>query len=402
MIDIEKEIRKTIAPLLVEPKVFTEQYKPSPLFRDEETRELMNIIKLGRRGSPMNAFIVGPPSTGKTLVMKLLYEQFNQRFEDMDSNMRLIYINLGNSSYYNALIDIITSFDPSYPQRGEATGIVEKDIMKNIHEDQVVGFILDEADRMIGIPPYTDPLDKLVCLLSRTGDKYDKKCFVILIANNELEVVEKFDDRTESSFSKNTIPFKQYNGFQTGQILWDRCQKGFKNGAIEYETVMGLGDRISSTCKDIRVGLKTLKRAAIQAEDKITDDTVNEAYNDAVRDIHKDIIETLDDTQLLLVYAIAAIQYQGMNSNKPTLANNARVYREYEVMAKRVVTDVVLSKHLFNYVLPKLQSRGIVSSYLRSFGRGSGRKKIMSVADTEEEVEKILNLSEQEIDSRFL
>ena len=379
---VDELVGKSVAPLFKKHEVFTDSFiPPSFFFRDEEVKQIVeNIASYEKHGiTPDNMLITGPPSTGKTHILTMIVKAFNQRFETMESKVKLLYVNTRGNSYHQAMTALVSSAVPLV-KKGKNTSEM-LDALLDGYNGMQLGVIFDEVDKMISTNMYPNPVDSIVSdftRLSETRVRFHGRCFIILISNKDVE--KYISPPNRSSFVPNRIVFRSYNADEIARIMLDRCERGFKEEVISEEDVVWLAAKIYKTSKDLRIGFKTLltagKIAGNVGKRRIDRDIICKAMDMVEKDMLRELVTSTDDTQLILLYSVCSIQRDGED-----VARNRNVYDLHCKMCDALGVDKVTHTHLFNQVCPRLESQGLMSSTVRSLGRGQGKERRLMCSD---------------------
>jgi len=372
------------------PDVLKEEHIPDKfLFREEECKKITDHIssffQLGMKPSDM--FIYGPPSTGKTHMIKKIVSETNEFAEKYDWKIKLFYTSFKNRTYREGLGNLINL-------KIGKSGFTANEIIEKINHrirGYTAGFVFDEVDKIIVTNTYPNPIDMLIGTFTRFGELFNNpNVFIIVISNKDI--TRSLTPPSRSTFIPVHIYFRDYKLDEIYQILKHRCEQAFVNGAISDETLLHLLEKLGKV-RDLRLGLRTLlmagKLACMRKTNKITDDIIDMAFEEVQKNIIKDGIINADDTQLLIVYFTALLQKK---KGKPQMTE---IYRLY----KKEAINPLSFGYISNYVVPKLEGQGLIMNEVKGFGRGKGKARFLWVE--EDKVDDILQICREELKIRY-
>lgn len=387
------------------PEIFSTDYIPNKfLFRDKEISEIENTIKanITLKKVVKNIHIWGPPSTGKTHIIKRIIERFKTLYGN-----KLYYVSGKENTLQRVMVQLIREyFNPDYPLRGYTVSDMKDDIIKYVKEEDIVGFVFDEIDRIYPTRAYKNPQDFLINMFSRINEDINKpKIFLIVISNKPSDEMY-LQPSTISYFRPYNIYFHSYYPDEITEILWDRCQKGFYEGIISRESLsefvakslwyrkhpFSYKGNISETA-DIRLGLKTLVDAGIYISqnnmDKIDFNILNLVLRNIEKNAYEQIVKNLDDLQLILLYVLHKLQL------KSNIIRSADVYNEFERICKNMKIEIYSTRTMYACA-ERLEKLGLITSSVRGLGKGKGVTTVFKVSTQID----ILDILEDELRKR--
>ena len=376
-------------------QVLTEDYiPPKLLFREEEMTTIMsNLTAFFQQIKPNNMFILGQPSTGKTHILIAISNLLSQEAMKRDLNINYIYTNIGSMTLPQALVEIANEMGI------HATKTMGLEIASKIKEEvkrtkQYYCFILDEYDKMKVTRDHKNPYDVLINIFSRMGSHV---C-VTVVANNK-NILNNIEPATKSSFSPQKLYFRDYNALEVTNILKDRCSLAFSDGIIDGSVIGRFGAWIYRSGVDLRTSLKILLNAGRKMANNggkyITFEDLLQAFKEVERNMMSDVISKLNDSEILLIHAIASAQ---KNRNAKEVEKNT-VYSAYCDLCNNLGLQPLTWKHLITYICPKIEALHIINSEVHGRGKGKGTSTYFSIDGAE--LSEIIHMTKEEINSRL-
>ena len=225
-------------------KTLTIDYVPEKLpFRDEESKTIAQVLSvILKNGKPSNLLVFGKPGTGKTAVVKNVINRLKKKTIEHGIEITVTIVNAktANTSY-KVLYDIaedmgINKIDKKLKvhftglSMGEATvRILEYIKKKNLH----VILVIDEIDSLVSRNG-----DDILYSFTRANERLLENGFISLIGiSNSLTFKDKLDPRVRSSLSEEELIFNPYTVLQLREILNERSQLAFNEGAISQSSI---------------------------------------------------------------------------------------------------------------------------------------------------------------------
>jgi Cdc6-like AAA superfamily ATPase len=196
-------------------------------------------------------------------------------------------------------------------------------------------FILDEVDLMSEKDRHKD----ILYLISRSPNNY----MAVLLSNNP-KFINNLDESTRSTLQPEIIHFRSYNALELQRILTDRAKTGLKSAPAKIINEIA-AMTVKSTNSDVRVGIKTLYRWALEPEMPL-----RETFENARRDILVDVVKDLNDKNLIILMA-AMVRSDGYVKD---------VYKEYCRISVQHKEEPFSYMHFYTN-LSYLQSLGLIA-----------------------------------------
>jgi len=378
------------------PQVLKESYIPEKfLFRDKEREEILREIATYFQMSmtPNDIYINGPTSTGKTHMIKRMMIEINEYSRKLDEKLELIYSSFKSKTCVGGLAELVQKYiNPKVSQKSNFETLINH--ISEYAKDKVLGIILDEVDKMRATCRIDKPIPTLIGSIIRLHElrDIDRDHYFMIVITNE-DIIKLLPSTDKSSFTPNTIYFRDYNEGEIREIIKDRCNLAFKDGIVTDDAIAYLSKLIKNKMGNLRVGFKTLLNAgkiAIRKNCKVTEDVIDEAFDMLQRNIIEEKLVNADDTTLLIVYATAKIQKL---NGEATMTSVYELYKQNE-------SKPLSFGYVSNYIIPKLESEGLLKTKIRGLGRGKGKARFLEVEA--DKIDNIITICEEELKRRWL
>ena len=334
-------------------EVFDPEYVPDVLlFRDMQINALVSCLRPAVKGQmPAHVLCIGPPSTGKTTVVRYVSEEI------VEHGVEVVHLQcpaLGTAyNIFSRIYEIICG--NLAPQKGVPIYKLLAEVAEEL-DDKVLIVVLDDINFVGG-----DVLNKVLStLLKSTREEFGLKVGVILIAMTK-NFIAKLDPYVGSIFHFYEIVFPAYNVKEIREILRWRVEHGFYEGVVSeeaFDRIVELASRIS----DIRYGLHLLRVAGLNAERR-------GSKRIELRDVE---IESEDKMDFLLVKTIGAL-----NSDEKETLKIIYMLDEDDVSTGDVYailkSEVSMSYDRFYEIMNKLERLRFVDLVFGKKGRGRTR-----------------------------
>ena len=388
--------KKTQTQLLKNPRVLSEAYLPDKLlFREKEIEEIIDHAGDFMFGSiPKNLVVHGPPGTGKTAAMMMIERVYNNVATKNNVDTRAIYISAKELTYHKVLYTLAINLNLNV-NKGMSIGGIYDAILKHLKREEMrYLLIVDELDKIRRNTKMGDsPIDSLVYSLSRINERVQRIAVNLFLVTNNARLVERLSAPSLSSLAPIFIYFRSYNADELYEILKNRADLAFEEGAVDDAALKLLAALIKRESRDLRWGFLVLRTAASTAENgKITEGSIWRAAEIVERNVLKQVISGLDADGLLLLLALAVL-----SEKRNHLIDSSTLYVKYKYLCDTLEWPPRTMKHVINYIGAKLESEGLVTRRPVSKGR-YGRTQIFHL---EEDAVTVKNIVREVLAERF-
>jgi cell division control protein 6 len=327
--------------------------------RDEQMETLKYALRPAVRGSrPLNVMARGPPGTGKTTAIQKLFGEL-QGAADVQTVRVNCQVDSTRYSVFSRLFEGIFEYEPP------TSGISFKKLFGQItdrlvEEDEVLVVALDDVNYLFY---ENEASDTLYSLLRAHETHSGAKIGVIVVSSDlDLDVIDDLDSRVQSVFRPEDSYFPQYGEREIVDILQERIDRGFREGAIGPQELDRVAALTAESGGDLRVGIDLLRRAGLNAEmrgsTEVAVEDVEQAYETAKHVHLSRHLRGLADSERALVRVLA--EHGGSQAGDV-----------YELFHEE--TDLGYTR--YSEIVNKLDQLGLVDAeYAEVDGRGRSRE----------------------------
>ncbi|WP_255151651.1 ORC1-type DNA replication protein [Halorarius halobius] len=259
--------------------VFDFEYVPETFrHRDEQMETLKYALRPAVRGSrPLNVMARGPPGTGKTTAVQMLFDELASVSEVQTVRVNC-QVDSTRYSVFSRLFEGIFEYEPP------TSGISFKKLFGQItdrlvEEDEVLVVALDDVNYLFY---ENEASDTLYSLLRAHEAHSGAKIGVIVVSSDlELDVINELDGRVQSVFRPEEVYFSKYGEREIVDILQERVDRGFREGAVGPQVLDRVAELTADSGGDLRVGIDLLRRAGLNAEMRASMEVAVEDVDDA-------------------------------------------------------------------------------------------------------------------------
>ncbi len=364
------------------------------LHREQQMNNLASILAPSLKGNdPSNVFLYGSVGTGKTLIVKHVTEELKTVARDKEIDLNVLYINCKMKKVadteYRLLAKLARQLGEEVPSTGLPTDEIYNRFFEALKEQKgVVIIALDEIDALV-----KKVGDEFLYNLTRINDDLEETKVSILGISNDLNFTEYMDSRVKSSLSEEEIIFPPYNAIELREILKERTDKAFVDGALKDGVISKCSALAAQEHGDARRALDLL-RVAGELSERSEDDVIEKEHVDNAQDkIERDrVVETVRSQpkhSKLVLYTIL-----DMTDEEDKIATGD-VYSEYKELCSEVDVSELTQRRVSG-LISELDMLGVINAKVISKGR-YGRTRQISV-DLSENIRNQLN---QMVEDKF-
>jgi len=354
-------------------EVLRHDYVPETLpHREEQTYCLGEIVAPVLRNSRCsNVFIYGKTGTGKTAVTKYVLSKLSVKASEVGASVKVCYVNCRLAgTEYRIFSSVCNALGVEVPFTGLAVGEVFDRFKEGLDSRKILFIIvLDEIDALI-----KSRGDVLLYELTRINETLRRSRTSIVGISNDLRFKELLDPRVLSSLSEEEIVFRPYDAAELQDILWERAQLAFFEGALLEGTVGLCAALAAAEHGDARRALDLLRVSGELAEREgakhITEDHVRQAEK---RIEHNRIAEALVNLPLHSKIVLCSVYLLG--KAKVSCAVTGDIYEIYcELCDQSGLSS--LTQRRVSGLINELDMIGLLNARVVSMGRYGRTKKI--------------------------
>jgi cell division control protein 6 len=354
-------------------EVLRHDYVPEKLpHRDKQIQCLGGIVAPVLRGSPCsNAFIYGKTGTGKTAATKYVLNRLSLKAQELGAPVGICYINCRLAgTEYRVLSNLCNALDVQVPFTGLAVGEVFDRFKEGLDlQRKIFVVVLDEIDALI-----KSRGDTLLYELTRVNETLRYGRTSIVGISNDLRFKEFLDPRVLSSLSEEEIVFRPYDAAELQDILWERAQMAFSEGALLDSAVALCAALAAAEHGDARRALDLLRIAGELAEREgasfVTEDNVRQAEK---RVEHDRIVEVLGDLPVHSKLVLCSVYLLG--KTKVNYSITGDIYGIYCELCDLSGLSPLTQRRVSG-LISELDMVGLLNARVVSMGRYGRTKKI--------------------------
>lgn len=359
-------------------QVLLTTYVPNILpHRTAQIERIASIISSALNGDkPSNIMVYGKTGTGKTAVLNYIGKELRKADEN-EEKCKYIYVNceIVDTPYsvlFNIGNQIIVEDSRRIPFTGWSFEKVYSEIVNYINNmNKVFIVVLDEIDKLIDRKG-----DDVFYYLAKINENLESSKVSLIGISNNMKFMELLEPKAKSRLGGESVIFPPYSKDELEDILKERVKEAFDENVIEDSVISYCASIGAKVDGDARVAIDLLKTAADIAErngdEKVQEAHVKSAKNSIEFDIVSEAIKTLPPQSKLVLIAVIKNVESG-NSSMTT----GDVYKAYQSLCGMIGTSV-LSQRRIGDLIGELDSLGLITASIRSFGR-AGRSRIIEL-----------------------
>jgi cell division control protein 6 len=392
----EDPLQDVVMRALQKPRIFKDRrvmrsdYIPGNLpHRSEHIRRLGEILSSSLRLSrASNVFIYGKTGTGKTAVVKYVFNRFREAAELEGLPLQFTYINCRIAgTEYRVLAELCESIGVKVPFTGLSKAEVFNRFRSSLKEKNTILITcLDEIDILV-----KNYGDNLLYELTRVNESFDTGGLNIVGVSNDLHFKELLDPRVLSSLSEEELVFHPYTAPELVDILMERATIAFYPGAVPEEVVKLCAALAAQEHGDARRAIDLLRVAAEMAERSgahvVEEKHVRLAQNMIERGRIFEALSTLPlHSKLVLttLYLLARNDIHNLTSGP--------LYETYREICSLLCIEP-LSDRRVSTLISELDMLGVLRSEVVSLGR-YGRTRRITIMTPLDEVQQVIESDE--------
>lgn len=333
-------MRDIIAGELGGPTVFKDEkalnfeYLPERLPQREEAMQALSRLYRGllQGGSAHHVLVTGPVGTGKTALARRFCEDFRSVAKERGVNIEYAHVNCRRRSTEGAaLLQILTHFDPRFPDRGFSNTEMLENLRKRLERLEAhLIVILDEADILL-----KKSGSDLVYNLTRFNEEASRsKYSVSLMMVSQTDPRELLDAAARSTFGTSTVALEPYAKGDYTKIVPYRAELAFNKGAFPTDAMDAAIDATSDRASEngnARFAITVLhdagKIAQGEGRSRVSPEDVRTAAG--AERLSDDKLHDLDQHKRLTLLAIARVLKKGA-----TFATTGEAEQQYAVVCE--------------------------------------------------------------------
>jgi cell division control protein 6 len=358
--------------LFQDERVFDLDYIPKDFnYRDAQLGEIAFCMRPAVKGGrPANARITGPPATGKTTAVKLMFDDIEGQTDKVACVHVNCQVHASKFSVFSQIHKKVMGHLP--PETGVPFPKVYEAIFKKLlKENKSLVVALDDMNYLF----YDRHANDIIYQILRAHELYPGVKSAIIGVLSDVEFNYKLDIRVSSVYKPREIFFQPYSLGEMRAILKDRAKLGFYPDVISDE-VLDLVANHAFERGDLRVGIELLRISALNAEAEASRHIEAKHVENALENSRlinlTHILSTLSEEELELMKMIADVGKM----------NSGELYEVYKGKTK-------LSYTKFYRSLDKLEALRLVDTKFTGKGQ-KGRTREIIARYLRDEVNKAL------------
>lgn len=314
--------------LFQEERVFNPDHTPKDFnYRDAQLREIAFCLRPAMKGGrPANARITGPPATGKTTAVKLMFDEIEGQTDKVACVHVNCQVHASKFSVFSQIHKKVAGHLP--PETGVPFSKVYEAVFKKLlKENRSLVVALDDMNYLF----YDRHANDLLYQILRAHELYPGARTAILGVLSDVDFNYKLDVRVSSVYKPREIFFQPYSLMEMKAILKDRAKLGFYPGVISDDALAAVASHAFER-GDLRVGIELLRMSALKAEaeaSRLVEATHVETALESSSLVNlTQILRTLSEDELVLVKMIAEVGR----------TNSGKLYETYKGKTKQSYT----------------------------------------------------------------
>ena len=366
--------------IIKNPNVLRHDYIPSRILHRDKQQELVTqaLLPLYKKSIPPNLLVYGKPGTGKTLVIKKVLTQIQNRVDKNSHRIKIATTNAKDqSNLYNVLVDLgrqlglkskKTTDDKLWlPSTGLSISEVFNRILYSIEKNKTnTVFLIDEIDHLAKLIDKTGK--DILYSITRANLKLKNGSLSLIGISNDIRFKEELDPRVISTLSEEELVFPAYVTNEIKEILEDRIPLAFEENSVSSGALNLCASMACREHGDARRAIKLLdvaaKTAELNQDVSITDEHVRLAAQKIEIDKEAQQLNAFSLHEKLLVITIM----------KSPNISTGDVYSAYKSLCK-ITHQNTLTQRRTTQMLNEIELSGLISGKMIHQGIHGNTKK---------------------------
>ena len=366
--------------IIKNPNVLRHDYIPSRILHRDKQQELVTqaLLPLYKKSIPPNLLVYGKPGTGKTLVIKKVLTQIQNRVDKNSHQIKIATTNAKDqSNLYNVLVDLgrqlglkskKTTDDKLWlPSTGLSISEVFNRILYSIEKNKInTVFLIDEIDHLAKLIDKTGK--DILYSITRANLKLKNGSLSLIGISNDIRFKEQLDPRVISTLSEEELVFPAYVTNEIKEILEDRIPLAFEENSVSSGALNLCASMACREHGDARRAIKLLdvaaKTAELNQDISITDEHIRLAAQKIEIDKESQQLNAFSLHEKLLVIVIM----------KSPNISTGDVYSAYKSLCK-ITHQNTLTQRRTTQMLNEIELSGLISGKMIHQGIHGNTKK---------------------------
>jgi cell division control protein 6 len=357
-------------------EVLRHSYRPQILpHRRPQIDQVASILAPSLKNeTPSNILIYGKTGTGKTAVARYVGTELENASTHMGTSCRVVHLNCEViDTQYRVLAQISKSMTGDdelssdkvrsiIPMTGWPTDQVYQELKNQLEATGgVLVIVLDEIDKLV-----KKSGDETLYNLTRINTDLKKSKVSMIGISNDLSFKDFLDPRVLSSLSEEELVFPPYNAPQLCDILQQRADIAFVEGALDECVIPLCAALAAQEHGDARRALDLL-RVSGEIADRDESEHVQEKHVKIAQakietDSMVECVATLPTQSKVVLYSMLLLDQMGQKIF--TSGEVSKIYREIapamdlDILTHRRITDLISELNMLGVINTRVVSRG--------------------------------------------
>ncbi|MBP1928804.1 cell division control protein 6 [Methanolinea mesophila] len=371
-------------------EVLRHSYRPQILpHRRPQIDQVASILAPALKNeTPSNILIYGKTGTGKTACVRYVGTELENASGHMGTTCRVVHLNCEViDTQYRVLAQISKSMVGTdelasdkarihIPMTGWPTDQVYQELKNQLESSGgVLIIVLDEIDKLV-----KKSGDETLYNLTRINTDLRRSKVSVIGISNDLSFKDFLDPRVLSSLSEEELVFPPYNAPQLCDILQQRAEMAFADGALDEGVIPLCAALAAQEHGDARRALDLLRVSGELADredgDRVTEANVKMAQAKIETDSMIECIATLPTQSKVVLYSMLLLEQMGQ-----IIFTSGEVTRIYKELAPALDLDVLTHRRITD-LISELNMLGVINTRVVSRGRYGRTKEMWFDANT--------------------